>query len=297
MTPAHRPAGRQGHGWHGASPKTRRRGGYGVNAAEFSYPSSSILYPLLLTVTELLSLGPVAPLVINSAAAGLSVWLLLEFFWRYAIPEGISHRAFFPNAVAPFLILSINGFALPMTGMEHSLHVLAALATVRGLVAIAEGEPMPVWLGPAIIGGPLLRFEGTALAAAAVLALLLLGRWRSACAIGAAVVACYGTYGFVMHKLGLPLLPSSVKVKSHVIATVAGDHGTMTSVLALTLHLGSSLINRWGVIFGLVICALIVAVQDREGRMRPVTAPETIVGGTMALALGAHLVAGQYGLV
>jgi hypothetical protein len=87
-----------------------------------------------------------------------------------------------------------------------------------------------------------------------------------------------------------PLLPSSVKVKSHVIATVAGDHGTMTSVLALTLHLGSSLINRWGVIFGLVICALIVAVQDREGRMRPLTAPETIVGGTMALALGAHLV-------
>src|SRR4051812_10496801 len=58
--------------------ETIASGGYGVNSGEFSSPSSSILYPLLLVIPERLGLGPLGALVINAVAAGLSVWLLIE---------------------------------------------------------------------------------------------------------------------------------------------------------------------------------------------------------------------------
>ena len=293
------------------------RGGYGVNLTEFSSPSSSILYPLLLSITELASLGGIGPLLINAVAAGLSVWLLLEFFWRYAMPEKSPLQAAFPNTVAPFLILSINGLALPMTGMEHSLHVLAVLATVRGLVLVSEksnNASVPLWLALAIIAGPLIRFEGIALSGAAVLALILLKRWRAAAIIGAVLLACLGTYGFVMHQLGLPLLPSSVMVKSNVFTTGTVDSGLSTKVLAIVHNIQSSLTNRWGVIFILVICALMVTAVFKYRNLRrgissntttPVIPPniisahiisgEFLIIGIMGLTLSAHIVAGRYG--
>src|SRR6478672_7980636 len=51
-------------------------GGYGINASEHSSPSSSIIYPFLLALTELLGLGIAGPLAINLAATSISVALL-----------------------------------------------------------------------------------------------------------------------------------------------------------------------------------------------------------------------------
>ena len=44
-------------------------GGYGVNASEYSSPSSSILYPLMLVVTQRLGLASAGPLVLKLIAA------------------------------------------------------------------------------------------------------------------------------------------------------------------------------------------------------------------------------------
>jgi hypothetical protein len=276
------------------------RGGYGVNILEFSSPSSSILYPLILAVTEVLRLGYVGPLIINAAATGLSIWLLLEFFWRNTIPLDTPINAFFPNAIAPFLILSINAIALPMTGMEHSLHVLAVIASIRGLVTIAEAKSAPVWFVPAVISMPLLRFEGMALAAAVVLALIILKRWRMASAIGVGAMTCVLAYGLVMSELGLPLLPSSVLVKSGIAENVLSGSDTKTSFLILAQNLKLSISTYWGAvfaltIFGLVSYALIAAVRNWQVFKNSITSPRFIVGGTMVLALIAHLIAGNYG--
>lgn len=276
-------------------------GAYGVNSSEFSSPSSSILYPLLLAATELLGFGYYGPFVINAVAAGLSVWLLLEFFWRYSVPEGIPIWSIFPNATAPLLILSISAVALPMLGMEHSLHVLTVLLTFRGLVAVAEGVKTPFWLVLALIAMPLVRFEGMALAGAASLALVLLGRWRSGVAVSVAIIACFSLYGFVMHQLGLPILPSSVMSKSRIAANLAGDTATLVRGgggirgLLHQIFWQTLSFERWGVIFGLVICVLMISARNPQGHIRPVASPGFIIGGVMALALGAHLVAGRYG--
>lgn len=268
-------------------------GGYGVNAGQFSSPSSSVLYPLLLALTLALGLGILGPLVINLLAAGASVWLLLEFFGRQAVPETAPRWPLFANVCAPLLILSINAFALPLTGMEHCLHVLAVIVTMRGLVAVAERGQVSVWLIVAVVALPLIRFEGVALAIAAIAVLAVTGQVRPALLTGVAIVVAFGAYGLVMHGLGLPLLPSSVLAKSDIAANLQGQSaaGVLTGLIS---NLWNSLTNRWGVVFALAVCALLIAAQDKNGRWRALRTPEFLIGGTMVVGLGAHLAAARY---
>jgi hypothetical protein len=288
--------------------------GYGVNAGEFASPCSSIVYPLLLAATEGLGLGPWGPLLINALASGLSVWLLLEFYWRHAVPEGTPRWAPFPNLMAPLLILAINAIALPMTGLEHSLHVLVVIVALRGVVTVAERGPLfgvdaknangagrlraeaaavPLSLGVAVAAMPLLRFEGLAMSAAVLGVLCLLGYWRSACAIGAAVALCLVAYGAATHAMGLPFLPSSVLVKSDVAAGVAGGSKALGALKGLMRGVQDSLVvQRWGLVFAMAICALIASAPRGTLSRR---SPGVLVGLTMVAALAAHLVAGRYG--
>jgi hypothetical protein len=269
-------------------------GGYGVNASEFSSPSSSILYPILLVPTLALGLGTAGPLVINTLATGLSVWLLLEFFWRYAVGETV-RRTVFAHMVCPFLILAINAFALPMTGMEHSLHVLTVIVTVRGLVAMIESGDVSVSLVVAIICMPFLRFEGVALAGAAILVMVVVGNLRAAGLVSAAILAGFGIYAAVMQHLVLPFLPSSVLLKSELAASVQEGMTPARIIKTVLSNLSMSYADRWGKVFALVVCALLVSAQDCRARWRSLTSPEVLIGGTMVLGLGAHLVAGHYG--
>ena len=108
-------------------------GGYGINLEEYSSPSSSILYPILLSPTVALGFGSQGPLLINSFAAGLSVWLLTDFFNEQTRLYDSIEWSVFRFVLAPFIILSTSAFALPMTGMEHSLHILAVIVIMRGL--------------------------------------------------------------------------------------------------------------------------------------------------------------------
>src|SRR5579872_6646054 len=55
-------------------------GGYGVNADEFSSPSSSILWPYLLALTEALHLGVWGPLLINASAAAGTLVVVSQLF-------------------------------------------------------------------------------------------------------------------------------------------------------------------------------------------------------------------------
>ncbi len=69
-------------------------------------------------------------------------------------------------ALATPLIFAVSAIALPLTGMEHSWHVLTAVLVLEGLVGAAEGEaPGAVFVG-ALILMPLIRFEGFAFAGA-----------------------------------------------------------------------------------------------------------------------------------
>jgi hypothetical protein len=261
-------------------------GGYGVNASEFSSPSSSILWPYLLALTEALHLGGLGPLLINASAAAATLIVILRLFATTGMFDRADDRPI-AYAVAGLTILVTSAIALPMTGMEHSLHVWATVVTFSGLVAAARGESLKPSHFVALVLLPLIRFEGLALAGAAVVAFALLGRLRFAVAAAALIGAALSAYAVLMTARGLPLLPSSVLLKSR-IAENAYEHHSLID--AIVQNLQGSLINPYGQRLALLGFAIAIGTWwlwvDRRAR---------IVCACVLAAIGAHLVSGQYG--
>src|SRR4051812_48565384 len=133
-------------------------GGYGVNAGEFSSPSSSIIWPYLIAVTEGMHLGPRGPLIISAAAAAATIVTIVGLLERSGLFEGES--AWFANAISVMMIFTVSAVALPMTGLEHSLHVWATVTTFAGLVEAARGRAPSGLQIAALVLLPLIRFEG-----------------------------------------------------------------------------------------------------------------------------------------
>ena len=164
------------------------------------------------------------------------------------------------------LVLAINAFGLPLTGMEHSLHVLTVIVTLLGLIAMFESGSVSAWLIAAIIFMPFVRFEGIALAGAAILVMAVAGHWRAAALSSAVIVLGFAVWAVAMQKLGLPFLPSSVLVKSQMAANVEGAKGAFAIAHTLQSNLKVSMHNRWGTMFAFAICALIPLIQDEHER-------------------------------
>lgn len=201
-------------------------GHYGINPGEVASPSSSILYPWLLAA---LGAGPYAPLVLNLIGALGSAWVL----------GGILFDAFGRDQtrLSPLLLLvmaallaAVNGYALALTGMEHTLHVLASLLILRGLMRLDRDHGPDGWMILGLIAAPLLRFEGAALTLSALVALLVWVHWRQALGVTVVIGAVLTGYVLWMTSLGLPPLPSSVLVKSSVSAAAVDQ--SLTGALA-----------------------------------------------------------------
>ena len=195
------------------------KGGYGVNLSEYSSPSSSILWPLLMALALGLGLGSLAPLIVGLIASAASVWLISGFFWRHAFGETAQRSAKWALILMPsLLILSINAIALPMTGMEHPLHILATILVILGLESLAGQNRASPALLLGVVLCPLIRFEGAALSLAAIAALAWRKKYAQAIALSLILIALLGAYVITMNSLGLPALPSSVMRKSGVAA-------------------------------------------------------------------------------
>jgi hypothetical protein len=174
-----------------------------------------------------------------------------------------------------------------MTGMEHSLHVWATVVTFSGLIAAARGEALHASHFVALVLLPLIRFEGVALAGAAIAGFALLGRVRFAAAAAALIGAALSAYGLLMTARGLPLLPSSVLLKSSV-AENAYEHRSLIGSIVQNLQL--SLSNPDGQRLALLALAVACGASwlrtDRRAQ---------IVCACVLATIGAHLVGGQYG--
>jgi hypothetical protein len=238
------------------------RGHYGVNLDEVASPSSSILYPFLLAGALGLGLGDLAPLVLNVIGALGAAWLMSGFFWD-ALGKSASGRVSLLGYVAgPALLLAINGFALAFTGMEHTLHVFASLAIILGLSRLSRNHPPRLLFFVAIVAAPLLRFEGFALAGAALIAVAIWGHWTRAIITGAVILTLVGGYAALMASLGLPLVPSSVMVKSATTAAAVS--------------------SQYGIIFGELLASLQASLADRQGRILAVAIVALICGAIIA---------------
>nr|WP_321365257.1 hypothetical protein [uncultured Celeribacter sp.] len=259
-------------------------GHYGINPGEVASPSSSILYPILLAV---LGAGPYAPMVLNLIGALGSAYILSGLLWE---AFGKDQTRLSPLLVLTMvaLLAAANGYALALTGMEHTLHMLASLLILRGLTRLDRQSPPDILMILGLLTAPLLRFEGFALTLAALGALAIWGHWRSALAVGVALVAVVLGYIGVMQHLGLPPLPSSVLVKSS--ASAAAIDQSMASAIAeqftkLTKSL-DTLSARWLIGGMAMLCFAFIPPLDR----RRVT-----VALVVGAAATAHILVGQWG--
>src|SRR3569833_1346358 len=257
-------------------------GGYGVNASEYSSPSSSIIWPYLLAITESLHLGAFGPLMIAIAAAATSMVAVLRLLKSFGLGRD---DAPFAYAVAMLSIFAVSAVALPMTGLEHNLHVWATIVTFAGLVLAAQGCA-PTWLHlVALVLLPLVRFEGAALAVSAVAAFALLGHRRFALGAAALIALALSAYAASMIPRGLPLLPSSVLLKSRVAET-AYEHRSALGALLQTLL--AALDDPYG-----RTLAVMFLVTAGGGWWLRADRRALIVCGAVLAAIGGHHAQGQ----
>ncbi len=271
------------------------RGGYGVNLSEFSAPSSSILYPYLLAGALWLGLGDWSPMVLVVFGAVLTAWLMAGAFWRYAVaPQSWRSIAFAAVVLVPML-MAVNVLALPMTGMEHMLHTALTVAAVIGLFELSRDRPLPLWFLAVLIVLPLIRYEGLALVLPAILALLWRRKFVGAAVVVAVLTAAMGGFAWVLVQNGVPILPSSVMVKSKLIADTLDAGAKDTPVLDLVVAFGDRALgsfgNRYGTILGAGMAMLTLALTTR----RPGDSNRVILWLCVCLALLGHILIGHFG--
>ena len=265
-------------------------GGYGINTDHYSSPSSSILYPVLLAGLLGIGLGDWSPLFLNVLAALAVTWLCAGVLWTKAVDEAGPFAALWAAALLPLLIVSMNLIGLPMTGMEHTLHMLASLGVLAGFLSVAPHKPLPWILVGGIVLAPLLRFEGAAISLAALVALLFLGRTREAAVLSIILGTLFAAYALLMHSLGLPVLPSSVMVKADVVSS-AVDGNLLSALFDVTKNfIFTFALSRYGALFALGVIMLAWAgARTNEGPRN------RIVYGVSAFTLLAHLALGKFG--
>jgi hypothetical protein len=260
-------------------------GGYGVNAGEYSSPSSSIIWPYVLALTQVVHLGAFGPLLINAAAACATVFALLRALEANGLFDDANDRPF-SYLIALLLIFNVSAVALPMTGMEHSAHVWASVVTFLGLAAAARGSAPTALHFIALVLLPLIRFEGAAFACTAIAGFALLGHRRFAAAAALVIVVSLSFYVALMTSRGRPLLPSSVLLKGYL----ANLDDSTSSLPAIVKNLLRSITSSYGlrlILLGLALAGCASWLRtDRKA---------LIVCLTVLAAIGAHLVFGQYG--
>ncbi len=255
-------------------------GHYGLNPGEPSSPSSSILYPFLLAA--LIGCGQWAALALNIAATLVSMALFAAIGMEAGVGFGKA-PAWRLAAIATALLLGLNLLGLAFTGLEHALHVADTLACLLGVLRLLRGGQLAWWLPLVLVLNPLIRFEGLSIWGAGIIILWLEQKRAAALATFAVGALLVGGFCAYLHHLGLPLLPSSILVKSRDMRS-AGMFGAILALLNTCLY---NLI-QYGAPQLLIGFVLLMA---RAGRDR-FTRRLALFAGLPAVA---HLFAGAFG--
>lgn len=186
-------------------------GTYGLNAGEYSSPDSSILWPFLLAPFSNYAYFYYVPLLINIVCALAVLWV-----FAFVMQAKDDKETLHWNKVLLLCLLTpaLNLTGLVFVGMEHSLQVLLSVLLLLGLIQECKHHQFPLWLGCAIVLGPLIRYENLALSTLSLLFLFYRGHYKKALitlfCLGAIVLSFTG---FLLH-IGQPLLPASILSKT-----------------------------------------------------------------------------------
>lgn len=210
-------------------------GHYGINPAEYSSPSSSILWPFLLAPFSHFSFAEYVPLIINLIAS-LGTLLVVSVIVGKVINSekviGILVSLFIPAA---------NLLAITFTGMEHSLQIFLAVVIIAGLIVELETGEVPWWLLLGLILGPLVRYEALSLTIVSVGYLAYRRKFVYAGLTGFLTLMIIAGFSWFLSSLNLELLPNSVLAKSQI-------HSTIESLPTYILTIWKNLLTRQGTV-------------------------------------------------
>ena len=196
------------------------RGHYGVNPAEFCAPCSSPIWPFLIAPLARTSLVEVMPLILNLGFGFLTCVVVLRGLRRaFPSPEGESGLSLQVGRATMgwVILLGCNVVGLVFSGMEHNLQVLMAVLVVDGMIRFSRTGNIDRWFIVAVICGPWVRYENLALTVVACGLLFFKKQKVTAMAVGGAAVAGLAAFSGFLYSLGLPLIPSSITSKSHLL--------------------------------------------------------------------------------
>lgn len=196
---------------HLALAKNIWHGHYGINASEFSAPSSSILWPFLLAPFS--AIGPIfeyVPLVLNFICLLATIAVIFRIFDDLPVV--------LRTLVVGSIAFALNLYGLAFTGLEHSLQVmLVAIGMLPLVFSEWDDGPgkkkVPAYVVAALIALPLTRYEGLAISLPMLLFLFGNGHRKTAVLSITVIALAVGGFSYFLHANGSDLLPSSVVAK------------------------------------------------------------------------------------
>jgi hypothetical protein len=264
------------------------QGTYGVNITEASSPSSSIIWPYFMAATEFLRLGIAGPLLLNMLAVVVTIFYVVHLAQEVALIN-FRDAPIFSYILSSLLLIVISSIALPVTGMEHSWHVMLSIMTFAGLVEAAQRKQPPIIALLALAFMPLIRFEGLAFAGCAIVAYWLLGFRRVAIRSGFVIMMILICYVGLMWNLRLPAIPSSVMVKSG-IAEATFTHELLPT-RAVVQNLVDNLVRPEGMLLLFIgSCIALLTIQNPKE-----SHAYSIIYIAVILSIVAHLILGRIG--
>ncbi len=191
-------------------------GHYGINLSEASAPSSSIIWPYVLSPFAGLVFAPWLLLLFNIL---MGVGLIYFVAACLAINFSALSSQLLTAVLFSFVLLA-NLPSLVFVGMEHVLQVLLTVIIVYGLLNFlcktenSHTTRLKYWFWLALFLSPLVRYENSLLVGCVLLFLFVQGFYWPSLLTGLFIAFVLLSFSGYLYSLGLGWLPTSILLKS-----------------------------------------------------------------------------------
>lgn len=250
---------------------------YGVNSQEYSAPSSSILWPYLLTVLEIVFFRVIPlefiPLFINIVCGSLLIYTL-----HLHIKKNFGENYYITVFLLSFLffIAATNIFGLIFIGMEHSLQIIT-LVGIAYLLINTKKDNYPTLLYVLLFLAPFIRYENMAVTFTVIAFLLYKKQFMESVLTAALTLSGLVLFSVYLKTIGLDYMPTSILIKS----------GAMSDSF-VTLLIDKVVGNLSGSITFTILYSLALFSIYHNAKHKPLAL-------SLAIAMTLHLVFGRTG--
>jgi hypothetical protein len=187
-------------------------GKWGLTPTEFSTPSSSLLWPIVLSVMSGFSPRVLVPLVANLLFLSVLSWLT----WKFLVDSNVN--AWLAALITLIALLLSTMLPIALTGMEHVLHTLLTLSFLLAAVNGARNEfqearsRILITTLALLLGG--VRYEALPLIGLVAVAIAFRRQYRFAAIVvtaGATLPIAFAVMAFLNDA---PLLPTPILLKA-----------------------------------------------------------------------------------